>query len=506
MSADSPIAIIADINGNLADVTAANALKVDGSAVTQPVSAASLPLPAGAATAALQTQPGVDIGDVTINNASGGLAVNIQDGGNSLTVDATSWPLPTGASTLAEQQSQTTRLNLLVTEATVASMSVTDNTAFADGSNRVTPAGFIYDEAGGTPLSENDAGAARIDVKRAQVLVIEDATTRGQKAAVTASGGVNVNLRNNTGTEIGTAGSPVRVDPTGTTPQPTSSVDTVADNAAFTDGTSRVFPAGFVFDEAAGTALTENDAAAARIDSKRAQVFTLEDATTRGQRATVTANGAVRAEGPGASGVAPVGNPLYVAGQDGTLLRPMLTTIEGVPWSRSYTYQTYHATASAVVLGNGKSMFALANTGTSIVRVWKIFLMNAQTTAVTGVVVDFQLRTFTTMSGGTAVTPLALDSADTLPAGIAAAHNATLTAEAAAPLHQRRWSSDEWGPGTLDVESYDHGQQNSIPFYQWEPPMRPIVLRQNRGISVRCNTNTTAGSWDIQIMFTVETV
>lgn len=32
-------------------------------------------------------QPGVDIGDVTINNASGAAAVNIQDGGNSITID-----------------------------------------------------------------------------------------------------------------------------------------------------------------------------------------------------------------------------------------------------------------------------------------------------------------------------------------------------------------------------------------------------------------------------------
>lgn len=44
-------------------------------------------LPTGAATAALQTQPGVDIGDVTINNSTGAAAVNIQDGGNSITVD-----------------------------------------------------------------------------------------------------------------------------------------------------------------------------------------------------------------------------------------------------------------------------------------------------------------------------------------------------------------------------------------------------------------------------------
>jgi hypothetical protein len=34
----------------------------------------------------------------------------------------------------------------------------------------------------------------------------------------------------------------------------------VADNAGFTDGTTPVNPAGFIFDEVAGTALTENDA------------------------------------------------------------------------------------------------------------------------------------------------------------------------------------------------------------------------------------------------------
>jgi hypothetical protein len=57
-----------------------------------PISATALPLPSGAATAALQTQPGVDIGDVTVNNSSGAAAVNVQDGGNSLTVDSPQLP------------------------------------------------------------------------------------------------------------------------------------------------------------------------------------------------------------------------------------------------------------------------------------------------------------------------------------------------------------------------------------------------------------------------------
>lgn len=66
------------------------------------------------------------------------------------------------------------------------SQKIVDNAAFTDGTTPVQPVGFIYDEvAGGTPLTEDDAAAARVDLKRAQVLVIEDATTRGQRVAVT---------------------------------------------------------------------------------------------------------------------------------------------------------------------------------------------------------------------------------------------------------------------------------------------------------------------------------
>lgn len=51
-----------------------------------------LPVTLVAGTASIGTlaaNSGVDIGDVTINNAGAGSAVNVQDGGNSLTVDAT---------------------------------------------------------------------------------------------------------------------------------------------------------------------------------------------------------------------------------------------------------------------------------------------------------------------------------------------------------------------------------------------------------------------------------
>lgn len=374
---------------------------------TQPVSAASLPLPTGAATAALQTQPGVDIGDVTVNNAAGAAAVNIQDGGNSLTIDATSLPLPTGASTLAEQQTQTTSLQLAddvvhaanaalskvtavgaqmddastvvatennvsalrmdtnralhvqlrtgateagtagaplrtdptgtTTQPTQGTETLVDNAAFTDGTTRVGMAGYIFDEVAGTALTENDAAAARIDSKRAQVGVIEDATTRGQRLAITAANAAKVD-----GSAVT---QPVSIAATVTVQDNASLVD----NAAFTDGTTRVVMDGFIFDETAGTGLTENDAAAARIDSKRAQVLVLEDATTRGQRATVSAAGAVKVDGSAVtqpvsgtvavSGTVPVagdvahdgvdsGNPIKVGGY-GSNTQPTGVSLDG---------------------------------------------------------------------------------------------------------------------------------------------------------------------------------
>lgn len=74
--------------------------------------------------------------------------------------------------------------------------------------------------------------------------------------------------------------------------------DTIlADNAGFTDGTTKLSMAGFIFDEVAGTALTENDAAAGRINANRALVGVIEDGATRARYATVTAANAVKVDG-----------------------------------------------------------------------------------------------------------------------------------------------------------------------------------------------------------------
>ena len=73
---------------------------------TQPVSLASVPLPSGASTSALQGG-----GLPAALGAGGGLKVD--GSGTALPVSAASLPLPSGASTLAEQQTQTASLSVL---------------------------------------------------------------------------------------------------------------------------------------------------------------------------------------------------------------------------------------------------------------------------------------------------------------------------------------------------------------------------------------------------------
>lgn len=76
--------------GNTANTTA---WKTDGSAVTQPVSAASLPLPTGASTAAKQpalgTAGAASADVITVQGIASGTVVPVSDGGGSLTVDGT---------------------------------------------------------------------------------------------------------------------------------------------------------------------------------------------------------------------------------------------------------------------------------------------------------------------------------------------------------------------------------------------------------------------------------
>lgn len=277
ITVDSPQLPAALVSGRLPVDASGVPIAVTGTfwQATQPISAASLPLPAGAAAehvtaasphsarlsdgaafydAAKTGQlPSALVGGRLDVNLGATIAVPVTDNGGSLTVDGTvaisgtvpisaaSLPLPTGA---AQEHA----------------------TAGSPGSARLSDGASFY-----------------------------DAAKTGQLPAALVSGRLDVNVGASTTIGVSDAGGSLTVDNAGTFAVQDSQV--VADNAGFTDGTTKVFPSGFIFDEVAGTSLTENDAAAARIDSKRAQIAVLEDASTRGQRATVSAAGALKVDG-----------------------------------------------------------------------------------------------------------------------------------------------------------------------------------------------------------------
>lgn len=164
-----------------ASITGTAILWEDASDTLRPVSAAK-PLPVDIITSTtlavtvgnqVNIQDGgssitVDDGGITLSVDDGGGNISIDDGGNSITVD--------NAGTFAVQDSQV----------------LTDNANFTDGTSKLFMAGFIFDETGGTPLTENDAAAARVNDNRAVVCTIEDGTTRGRRATVTAANALKV--------------------------------------------------------------------------------------------------------------------------------------------------------------------------------------------------------------------------------------------------------------------------------------------------------------------------
>ena len=170
--------------------------------------------------------------------------------------------------------------------------------------------------------------------------------------------------------------------------------------------------------------------------------------------------------------------------------------------------ETYIVGSTEIAIGNNKSMLSLLNASgsTVVVKLRKLYLLNSQTSAVTGIISDFQLFRFTGHSGGTSLTPLTFDSNDSLNSSVTARTGGTISGEAAAALKRWEISSDEWGTGTLDQEGADHGSGlYGQPLYEHTSPFeKPITLRANEGIHLKHVVSSTAGAFDIYMIFTEE--
>lgn len=174
--------------------------------------------------------------------------------------------------------------------------------------------------------------------------------------------------------------------------------------------------------------------------------------------------------------------------------------------------------APGAAFGSGKCMLGVFNGSGSglILRVYRAWLLNNQTVAVTGLNNRMRIDRLTTGSGGTDVLPIRHDSAtSTLPSSIVCATNMSFTREVT--IRRFLWSSDE--PVGTGASTIDELQVNpaftKVINNEWSyssSTVEPYVLREGYGLGIICedayNAGTIAtpvGSVDVFIEFTAET-
>lgn len=166
--------------------------------------------------------------------------------------------------------------------------------------------------------------------------------------------------------------------------------------------------------------------------------------------------------------------------------------------------QSFEAYSPATAPAANKSMISILNAdATKLVKIRAIYLTNVQTTAVTGVMLNFQLNRITGHSAGTLLTAFPYDTSLTLDADITVRTGSTVAGEGST-IRRWIWSSDERGVGTLDREGFDYGFQEAFPIFKQEMSTGPLVLRQNQGITLKQTISSTVGTWDINVIFTQE--
>lgn len=167
---------------------------------------------------------------------------------------------------------------------------------------------------------------------------------------------------------------------------------------------------------------------------------------------------------------------------------------------------TWRANAQGVAYAANKNMLDVFNAAASsrYIRIFRMYLFNNGTAAITGVLNLLQIQRNTSASGGTSVTPVAHDPNNAaLNASTTAGHNRTISN--AALLRQLLSQNDEPTVTTLDMDAL----LTLVPFAEvWnagygDTNVQPLTCPSGSdiGYSMKSITATT-GSCDVEIEFT----
>lgn len=286
VSSTDPIPVTLEFTGGNT-----TAVKVDGSAVTQPVSAASLPLPTGASTLAEQQTQTTHLSNIAasasvlddwdesdrakVNLIAGQVGIAGGTGVDGATVPrvtlATNVALPAGTNAIGKLAANS---GVDIGDVDVTSVPTDPFGANADAAATAGGTGTMQAKLRNL-TSTNDAIKTAVEIMddwdetdRAKVNIIA-----GQAGVTAGAGSVAANTPRVTHASD---------DPVTTSVQLIDDA-IVADDAAFTPATTKVNMAGFFADETSTDSVNEGDGGAARMTLDRKQIVTVApSATTEG--------------------------------------------------------------------------------------------------------------------------------------------------------------------------------------------------------------------------------
>lgn len=211
---------------------------------------------------------------------------------------------------------------------------------------------------------------------------------------------------------------------------------------------------------------------------------------------------------------APQASPLHTRLTDGTNnaaitnTEPTSSTYGIVTRAIQQSTPTYWAVFDRIAPATNKYMAVLWNsTSTRLVKLRRIWRMDWQAAAVVGVLLEQELRQITARTGvGTTVTPVPIDSADTLTAGIEASHAATGVTDGGMLSRVFAASEEVILAATGQVLGFSSDERYQIVYEESRGSAKPITLRQNRGIAIKNITASTIGSVSYIFEFTDEAV
>ena len=385
----------------------------------------STQLPAALVGARLDVNAGAWLGStaptVGSKTSADSIPVVIASDQGAVAVSVASLPLPSGASTASNQTtlgSQTSKINDGTNTAAVKAASTAAVATDPALVVAISPNNTVAISASSLPLPTSAATETTLSTRLADSTFTGRINTLGQKTSasstpvVLASDQSTLAISGTVTANVGTTN--------GLALDATLSAQSAVDNAIFTDGTTRVVPVGYILDEVAGISLAENDVAAARIDSKRAVVNVIEDATTRGQRLAVSATGAAKVDGSA------VTQPISVSSLPLPTGAATESTLSGINAKMSALGQTTMSASMPVTIASNQPALPITdNSGSLTVDSTQL------PAALVGARLDINAGAWL---GSTAPTVGSKTSANSIPVVIASDQGAVAVSAASLPL------------------------------------------------------------------------